>query len=336
MSAEDLINKCRAKILRVIAAGTATHFEGLSEAAKFAVRHGYIDAPLGRKLAKLDNAFNIVKHIDAPLVHSLIEKVRTTIDQASPSLEPTGPQVFSMASDDENIFGNIHKSSHLSMTSSDTDFPSGTAATQQVTLVKKPTKQLTNIEEKLHAIQKSIDTLQSTADAICSEMEAARNRDGSQPDSIGTGSRSVSPKRSRSPPGARLDVASTGGTQSVPWVPPHRRNLATTNTRWADDSTDTSRPPILRAAPKAVASSSTSVETRATSIRRLPSPRHVCFPLVLDSEFEDLVGQVKAIQRLPGGRDLWASTRSNFVLDPARHSKEQLLSFIEIYENTDY
>ena len=64
-SSEMLILELHGRLLRTVAIEVGQHFQGLAQAARVLKRTGRISSATANKLLKLDNAYNLVRHITA-------------------------------------------------------------------------------------------------------------------------------------------------------------------------------------------------------------------------------------------------------------------------------
>jgi hypothetical protein len=77
--AESIIAELHGRLLRGIAAETAVHFQGLRAAAGHLRRAGVLDSKLAKKLAAVDCAFAISRHITAVSSEQCVDEVLAAI-----------------------------------------------------------------------------------------------------------------------------------------------------------------------------------------------------------------------------------------------------------------
>ena len=65
-SAVDLLLPAHGELMRLLANHCDVHFQGLAQAARFARKSGFINNATAKKLVKLDDAYNLIRHITAP------------------------------------------------------------------------------------------------------------------------------------------------------------------------------------------------------------------------------------------------------------------------------
>ena len=71
----DLIVDLHGRLLRGLAKQMGQHFEGLGVAARAAQRRGLLDKRLAKKLRRVDDAFNVLRHITEPSAAALVAAV---------------------------------------------------------------------------------------------------------------------------------------------------------------------------------------------------------------------------------------------------------------------
>ena len=97
-SAEALLFGLHGQLLRSLSASAGVHFQGISQAARSLRRRGVIRNQMANKLAKIDYAYNLVRHITEISVSDFcksLEKELSTTMAAQASNEALAPAICS-------------------------------------------------------------------------------------------------------------------------------------------------------------------------------------------------------------------------------------------------
>ena len=78
--AESLVLELHGALLRLVSQRTGCHFQGLSAASRHLKSLGRIDNRISKKLIRIDDAFNVVRHITSVSVVSFTEELTKMMD----------------------------------------------------------------------------------------------------------------------------------------------------------------------------------------------------------------------------------------------------------------
>ena len=79
-TAESLVLELHGMLLRLVSRRSGHHFQGLSQAARHLRKLGLLDNKTVQKLIRIDNAFNIVRHITSVSVDSYVLSVSRLLE----------------------------------------------------------------------------------------------------------------------------------------------------------------------------------------------------------------------------------------------------------------
>ena len=79
-TAESLVLELHGMLLRLVSRRSGHHFQGLSQAARHLRKSGLLDNKTVQKFIRIDNAFNIVRHITSVSVDSYVSSVSRLLD----------------------------------------------------------------------------------------------------------------------------------------------------------------------------------------------------------------------------------------------------------------
>ena len=79
--AELLVYELHGALLRLTSQCAGYHFQGLSSAARHLKSHRRIDARLAKKLIRIDDAFNVVRHITSVSLTSFVDELTKVLDR---------------------------------------------------------------------------------------------------------------------------------------------------------------------------------------------------------------------------------------------------------------
>ena len=79
--AELLVYELHGALLRLTSQCAGYHFQGLSSAARHLKSHRRIDARLAKKLIRIDDAFNVVRHITSVSLTSFVDELTHVLDK---------------------------------------------------------------------------------------------------------------------------------------------------------------------------------------------------------------------------------------------------------------
>ena len=79
--AELLVLELHGALLRLISQCAGYHFQGPSSAARHLKSHGRIDTRTAKKLIRIDDAFNVVRHITSVSVISYVDELTRVLDR---------------------------------------------------------------------------------------------------------------------------------------------------------------------------------------------------------------------------------------------------------------
>ena len=87
--AASILANLHGQLLREIARGTGRHFQGLRSAAAHLRREGQITNKLTKKLARIDDACALNRHVTAVSAAAVIEELGLCLDPKDPKDLPT-------------------------------------------------------------------------------------------------------------------------------------------------------------------------------------------------------------------------------------------------------
>ena len=79
-SAAALVFQIHGSMLRSACHRAGRHFEGLAQAARFLRQRGYISTPMLKKLIRIDDTFNVLRHITKESVNNYLNAFQKEID----------------------------------------------------------------------------------------------------------------------------------------------------------------------------------------------------------------------------------------------------------------
>ena len=82
MRPELLVADLHGMLLRLISERAGCHFQGLSSASRFLKSTGRINNATAKKLARIDNAYNVVRHITACSVENFVAELTKGFDSS--------------------------------------------------------------------------------------------------------------------------------------------------------------------------------------------------------------------------------------------------------------
>ena len=104
-TAESLVLSLHGQLLRMIAARTGLHFQGLSQASRRLRSIGWISLPVAKKLVMIDHSFNLIRHITCASTMEFTEHVDQVLSNSPNFARQSGHGVIAAPKVDQNHMG---------------------------------------------------------------------------------------------------------------------------------------------------------------------------------------------------------------------------------------
>jgi hypothetical protein len=153
--AESIIAELHGRLLRGIAAETAVHFQGLRAAAGHLRRAGALDSRLAKKLAAVDCAYAISRHITAVSAEQCVDEVLAAIRRSTKEkadLEHAANEVVAKFKADEEAAGEMERFANEKL-AKDKAAEEEAAAKEASDLEQAAVKEVAAAKEKTHSDQ---------------------------------------------------------------------------------------------------------------------------------------------------------------------------------------